>query len=168
MATNPEVVEAEQNVVKARAASKLAKLDYVPDIAVSGGYVSQNDALPPLPRDFSFVGVVGAYTLFDFGKREHTVKERKAQVSMAEIALQLTKFKVEAGVKNSFFELERSRQLSELTRRLASGAHLQNASHGESSSQAAASKARIEAEMYRSDLEYRQALTQLKTLTGVG
>jgi outer membrane protein TolC len=30
---NPDVMEAEQNVAKARTTSKLSKLDYVPDVA---------------------------------------------------------------------------------------------------------------------------------------
>src|SRR5262249_2062435 len=62
---------------------------------------------------------MGSYNLFDFGKREHTVKERNAQRSAAELAVQLTKAKVAESVQNSFFQLERSRQLSELTHRLA-------------------------------------------------
>jgi len=118
MATNPEVVEAEQTVLKARAASRLSKLDYVPDVAVLGGYVYNDNAIPLLPRDFSFIGIVGSYNVFDFGKREHTIKERNAQVSMAETALELTKAKVTAAVKTSYFEMDRSRQLSELARRL--------------------------------------------------
>jgi outer membrane protein TolC len=91
MAANPEVVEAEQTVAKARAASKLSKLDYIPDVAALGGYAYNANAIPLLPRDFSFIGIMGSYNLFDFGKREHTVKERNAQVSMAETALELTK-----------------------------------------------------------------------------
>ena len=91
MAANPEVVEAEQTVVKARAASRLSKLDYVPDFAVLGGYVYNGNALPLLPRDFSFIGIMGSYNLFDFGKREHTIRERSAQLGRAETALELTK-----------------------------------------------------------------------------
>jgi outer membrane protein TolC len=103
MAANPEVVEAEQTVAKARAASKLSKLDYIPDVAVLGGYAYNANTIPLLPRDFSFIGIIGSYNLFDFGKREHTIKERSAQVSMAETALELTKAKVAAAVKTSYF-----------------------------------------------------------------
>jgi outer membrane protein TolC len=164
MAANPEVVEAEQNVAKARAASSLAKLDYVPDVVVLGGYAYNGNAIPALPRDFSFIGLTASYTLFDFGKREHTIKERHAQVSMAETALELTKAKVAAGVKHSYFALERSRQLSEMTHRMASLPQLQKASFEEA--QIAAARARVEAEMYQSDFDYLQALAQLKTLMG--
>jgi len=37
MAANPDVVEAEQTAVKAHAATKLSKLDYIPDFALLGG-----------------------------------------------------------------------------------------------------------------------------------
>jgi outer membrane protein TolC len=167
LAANPEVIEAEQNVVKARAASTLQKLAYVPVVAAMGGYAYQDNVIPLLPRDFSFIGIVATYNLFDFGKREHTIKGANAQAEMAEIALQLTKAKVAASVKNSHLELERSRQLSELTRRLDSAIQVQRASYEENSAEViAAKKAKVEAEMFQADLDYRQALARLKTLMG--
>ena len=69
MTSNIEVVEAQHTLVKASAASKLSKLDYVPDVAVLGGYAYNSNAIPLLPRDFSFIGIMGSYNLFDFGKR---------------------------------------------------------------------------------------------------
>jgi outer membrane protein TolC len=167
MAANPEVVEAEQTVAKARAASKLSKLDYVPDVAVLGGYAYNANAIPLLPRDFSFIGVMGSYNLFDFGKREHTIKERTAGVSMAETALELTKAKVAAAVKTSYFEMDRSRQLSALARRLSDAIPVERISYAKEDSELALSRAKVEIEMLQADLEYRQALAQLKTLMGV-
>jgi outer membrane protein TolC len=167
LAANPEVIEAEQTVVKAQAAATIQKLAYVPTVAAMGGYAYNNNAVPLLPRDFSFIGIVATYNVFDFGKREHTIKGANAQAEMAEIALQLTKAKVAAAVKNSHFELERLRQLSELTRRLDSAIQLQRASYEENGAEIlAAKKARVEAEMFQADLDYRQALATLKTLMG--
>jgi outer membrane protein TolC len=167
LAANPEVVEAEQNVAKAQAAVTLQKLAYVPVVAAMGGYAYNSNTIPLLPRDFSFVGIVATYNLFDFGKREHTIKGANAQAEMAGIALQLTKAKVAASVKTSHFELERSRQLSELTRRLNSAIQLQKASYEDNNAEiTAAKKAKIEAEMFQADLEYREALARLKTLMG--
>jgi outer membrane protein TolC len=166
MAANPEVVEAEQTVAKAHAASKLSKLDYVPDVAVMGGYAYNGNAIPALPRDFSFIGVVGSYNVFDFGKREHAIKERNAQVSMAETALELTKAKVAAAVKTSYFEMDRSRQLSELAHRLSAAIPLERASYAKDDPELAASLAKVEVEMLQADLDYRQAPTQLRTLMG--
>lgn len=166
MAANPEVVEAEQTVAKARAASKLSKLDYIPDVAVLGGYAYNANAIPLLPRDFSFIGIMGSYTLFDFGKREHTIKERTAGVSMAETALELTKAKVAAAVKTSYFEMDRSRQLSALARRLSDAIPLERVSYTKDDSELGVTRAKIEIEMLQADLDYRQSLAQLKTLMG--
>ena len=166
MAANPEVVEAEQTVAKAHAASKLSKLDYVPDVAVLGGYAYNANAIPALPRDFSFIGIMGSYNVFDFGKREHTIKERNAQVSMAETALELTKAKVAAAVKSSYFEMDRSRQLSELARRLSDSIPVERVSYAKDDSELAVSRAKVEIEMLQADLDYRQAVEQLKTLMG--
>jgi outer membrane protein TolC len=165
-AANPEVVEAEQTVVKARAASRLSKLEYVPDVAVMGGYVYNGNALPLLPRDFSFIGLMGSYDLFDFGKREHTIRERNAQVSMAETALELTKAKVAAAVKNSYFEMDRSRQLSDLAHRLSAAIPLERTSYSKDDRGLAIARAKVEVEMFQADLDYRQALAQLRTLMG--
>ncbi len=40
-----------------------------------GGYAFQNNLLPLLPRDFTFIGVMATYSIFDGGKREHTRKQ---------------------------------------------------------------------------------------------
>jgi outer membrane protein TolC len=167
LAVNPEILEAEQNVVKARAASTIQKLAYVPVVAAMGGYAYNGNALPLLPRDFSFVGIVATYNVFDFGKREHTIKGANAQVEMAEIALQLAKAKVAATVKSSHLELEHSRQLSELTRRLASAIQMQRTGSEENGAElAVAKRAKAEAEMFHADLDYREALARLKALMG--
>jgi outer membrane protein TolC len=167
LAANPEVIEAEQNVVKARAASTIQKLAYVPVVAAMGGYAYNADVLPLLPRDFSFIGLVATYNLFDFGKREHTIRGANAQAEMAEIALQLTKAKVAGAVKTSHLELERLRQLSELTRHLDSAIQLERTSYEKTGAEIAAAKqAKVEAEMFQADLDYRQALAKLNTLMG--
>ena len=91
-AGNPEVFEAEQTVVKARAATVLSKLEYVPTVAAVSGYLFQN-VIPLVPSNFGYGGVMASYNLFDFGKRERAVKEARARLGMAEIAVQLTKAK---------------------------------------------------------------------------
>jgi outer membrane protein TolC len=164
--SNPEVIEAEQTAIKARAGRKLAKLDYVPDVAVLGGYAYQANLLPLLPRDFSFIGVMATYSIFDGGKREHTLKQRNAQVEMAELGVTLTKAKVSAGVKTSYLEMERSRGLSELSQRMISASQVVNASYQANGSEAKEARASMEAEMFRSERAYREAYGRLKELMG--
>jgi outer membrane protein TolC len=94
---SPEVVEAEQTLVKAKAASRLSKLEYIPAVAVTGGYVNQpQPAIPLLPNDFSFIGAIATFNIFDFGKREKTVSERNTQVELAEANVAMVKSKVAA------------------------------------------------------------------------
>jgi outer membrane protein TolC len=166
MMTNPEVVEAEQTAIKARAGRRLAKLDYVPDVVVLGGYVYQQNVVPLLPQDFTYIGVMATFTIFDGGKREHTVKMRNAQVEAAELAVVLTKAKVAASVKTSYFEMNRSRTLSELSHRMISTSLVVNAAYRPNSSEVIETRARLETEMFQAELAYREAFARLKTLMG--
>lgn len=166
MKANVEVITAEQNLAKARAASSLAKLEYVPDVALMGGYAYNGNAVPLLPRDFSFIGLVGAYTLFDFGHREHTIKERKAQVEMAEIGVQLTKAKVAAAVKSSYLDMQREHELSELRHQMLSTIQLRMIAAGQEAHTAALLNAKAETRMFEADLAYRKAISKLKEITG--
>lgn len=153
----PEVVEAEQTAAKAHAAAKIAKLEYVPGVAVLGGYLHQ-DALAStvLPESFAYVGVLATYTLFDGLKREHAVKEAAAQEQAAEIGVQLTKAKAAAAVKSAYFELERSRDAYYLARQMLSTTHL-GVSLVSDRSDAELHRARAEADVFRAEITYREA-----------
>jgi hypothetical protein len=164
---NPEVIDAEQTAIKAHAGLTLTKLQYVPTVAITGGYANQNaisDRL--LPKDFSYIGVIATYTLFDGFKREHGVKEIKAQAEMADLAVQLTKAKVAAGVKSSYFELDRSRQLYQLARRMVSADRAVDATYKSNDPELESAQAKMEAEMFRAEFEYRQAYAKVNALIG--
>jgi outer membrane protein len=160
VANSPEVVEAEETLVKARAAQRLSRLDYVPGVAVVGGYVNQTqNVIPLLPQDFSFIGFTATFNIFDFGKRESTIRERNAQVGMAEANVAMVKSKVAANVQKSYFELQRSQKIRDLTRRLA-------AAYQETSLESATARASAEAEMFQAELDYRSAYAELERLAG--
>ncbi len=164
--TNPGLVEAEQTVVKARAAATLSKLAYVPTVAAVSGYFFQN-VLPAVRSNLGYGGVMASYTLFDFGKREHAIKEARAQLDMAELALQGAKVKAATDLKKSYYELERSRQLSNVAQKMGSStAFLINVSSSSSNLGVRAARAEIELEMLQADLAHRQAYARLKALMG--
>ena len=161
-----DVIEAEQTVVKARAAYTLSKLAYVPTVAAVGGYLFQN-VIPLVPSNFGYGGVMASYNLFDFGKRERAVKEAHAQLGMAEIALQLTKAKTAANLKKSYFELDRTRQLSLMAQKMGSSmALLMNASSNPDSIAVNAARADLELEMLEADFAHRQAFAALSAQMG--
>jgi outer membrane protein TolC len=165
-AANATLVEAEETVVKARAASSISKMAYYPVVAAVAGYMFQN-TLPAVNSNFGYGGVMASYTLFDFGKREHAVKEARAQVGMAETALQLTKAKLAADVTKSYFELERSRQLNRVAQKMgASAVLLMKVSSDTQSLEVRAARADVEIEMLEADFAHRQAFNKLKALLG--
>jgi outer membrane protein TolC len=159
-----DVIEAEQTVIKARAASALSKLEYVPTVAAIAGYLFQN-TIPLVPSNFGYGGVMVSYNLFDFGKRERAVKEARAQLGMAEIGVELTKAKIAANLKKSYFELERTRQLSQMAQKMGSTmTGLMNVSSTPQTMEIKVASAKIEVEMLEADLAHREAFAHLKAL----
>jgi outer membrane protein TolC len=166
-AANPEVIEAQQTAIKAHAGVALAKLTYLPTVAIVAGYAKQNlVAELLLPNDFTYVGVIATFTLFDGFKREHGVKEVKAQAEMADLGLQAAKAKAAEKVKTSYLELERSRQLYQLARRLVSATEKVEVSYRPDDPDVESARAKMKADMFRAELEYRQAYARLKALMG--
>jgi len=165
-AVNAEVIEAEQTAIKAHAGLTLTKLTYVPTIAVLGGYTNQTSVNLVFPRAAAYIGTMASWTIFDFGKREHGVKEAKAQAEMADLGVQLTKAKVAAAVKSSYLQLDRSRQLSQMARRMASATQVVEVSYKPGDPEVESARAKMEADLFRAELEYRQAYANLKALMG--
>ena len=165
IAYNPEIVEAEETVVKAKAAHRLAKLEYVPDAVITGGYMFQT-GIPALPDDFSWIGVIATWTLFDFGKRERTIKERGAQVTMAKANLEMVRAKVAAAAQKTVMDLDRTRRILELTRQVASLQRAATPRDQDPSPEAKAALAKAEAEMFQAELDYRMAYAQMKRAAG--
>jgi outer membrane protein TolC len=161
-----DVIEAQQTAVKARAGSTLSKMEYFPSIAIVGGYAHQSAINVVLPEDFAYVGVIATYTIFDSGKRERGVKERSAQVQAADLAVQLNKQKAAAAVRTSYLELERSRELVQLARRLAPAPRVIEATYVSDNRDADPAQSKVEAELLRAELEYRQAYARVKSLMG--
>ena len=95
------------------------------------------------------------------------MKEARAKLEMAEIALQITKAKIAADVKKSYFELEHSRQLSQMAQKMGSSvAMLMNVSSHSESMDVKAARAEVQIEMLEADLAHRQALARLNALMG--
>jgi outer membrane protein TolC len=113
LANSPEIREAEHTIAKALAAVKAGKLDYVPSIAVVGGYTNQTMADYVQPN-IGYIGLVGTYTFVDWGKRRNTVRERDEMVAMATLKLQDTQNTVRQNALKAFHEYEQSQQALKL------------------------------------------------------
>jgi len=141
---NLAVVAAEQNVVKAKTASELFNL--------------RNSNTPHRPDSIQ----AARRLLFDFGDRVPTTQSEREKST--EFALQLTKMQVADAVEESYFRMERARQLSQMLRGFSSAAQLQPVSKDDNAM--LASRARLDAEIYKADAAYLQSLASLKVLMG--
>jgi outer membrane protein TolC len=89
LAASPEIREAQQTIAKADAAVAAGKLDYVPSIAVVGGYLNQQ-AADYIQTNVGYISVLGSVTFFDGGKRRSVIRERQTLRAMARVKLAQT------------------------------------------------------------------------------
>src|SRR5262249_39420846 len=107
LASSPDVREAELNVVRARAGVTAAKVDWLPNVAVMGGYANQT-AADYIQSNIGYVGVMGSYTFFDWGKRRNTIRGAENLVTLASLKVQTTQDEVRKKALKAFRDLEES------------------------------------------------------------
>jgi outer membrane protein TolC len=172
LAASPEIREAQQTIAKAEAGVCAGRLDYVPSIAVIGGYLNQT-AADYIQPNIGYVGVVGSYTFVDWGKRRNVLRERQTLLAMAHGKLNQTQDDVRQKAAKAFRDLGDSREnlttaqeLSALRREAVKQATTP-AAFTNPTALLKASKESAEAEvaLIKSDLAYRQAYVELMALT---
>jgi outer membrane protein TolC len=109
-ATHPEILAAEDGVLKARAAVTAAKSAYLPDITAYARH-SYQDGLPFLPLNFGTFGLHLDWDVFDFGRRHAALREREAQLAQAEENLRRLKEEVAVGIERAYNKVQRTRNL---------------------------------------------------------
>jgi outer membrane protein TolC len=172
---HPEIAEARAEIEKASAAVTLAKRQYLPDVEAFARY-SYSDNVPFLARNFGTFGVHFGYDLFDGGRRNAAIGERKAQLAQAEQNLARIKEDVELRVQTAYNKLERTRQMMKVSEELLS---LRTESHRVSVEQlregatlrsqvdaAAAHELDAKTLLLQSQLDYLQARDELTEAMG--
>jgi outer membrane protein TolC len=117
MESHPEIHEARAEVEKASAAVRLAKRQYVPNLDAFARY-SYQDNVPFLARNFGTFGVHFGYDLFDGGKRNAEIGERKSQLAQAEENLARTKDEIELRIQTVYNKRERTREMLKVSEEL--------------------------------------------------
>jgi outer membrane protein TolC len=115
--SHPEIREARAEVEKASAGVRLSKREYVPNLDVFARY-SYQDNIPFLARNFGTFGVHFSYDIFDGGKRNAEIGERKAQLSQAEENLARIKDEIELRVQTAYNKRERTREMLKVSEEL--------------------------------------------------
>jgi len=118
LASHPEIIEARNEVDKAKAAVRLAKTDiYVPDVEAFARYSYQNN-VPFLARNFGSFGIHFSYDLFDSGRKRALLRERDSQLSQAKENLARLTDEVELAVQTAYNKLERTDQMRKVSEEL--------------------------------------------------
>jgi outer membrane protein TolC len=167
LANSPDIREAESTIDKARAAVRAAKLDYVPSIAVIGGYLNQTlaDYIQP---NIGYIGVMGSYTFFDGGKRRNVIRERDQLVGMATLKMQQTQDTVRQNTLKAFREYEQSRQALTLAGQLVEVRNLavKNAADLPAKLKTGKDALTAQVDYVKADLAHRIAYVKLAALIG--
>jgi outer membrane protein TolC len=167
LSSSPEIAEAQQNVLKGQAAVEAGKLDYLPSIGLTGGYVNQTGASYVQPN-IGYVGAAGTWTLFNGGKRRDVVQERKTLVAMAHLKLQDTEDQVRQKALKAYREVGETQEALKIAlemvvlRREAEKA----AANPTDLMHAAKHRMLAEVEAVKADLAYRVAYVQVMSLAG--
>ncbi len=109
----PEIRKAELQAEKAGAAVALAKTGYIPDITVTAGEFRQT-GFPFRPVNGTAAMVTLQWNLFDWGKRENEIAERKDLKRAAELQAIEQRDKVRVEVRQALNNLDTARSSLEL------------------------------------------------------
>jgi outer membrane protein TolC len=112
---NPEIKAAQEAVKKAESGVKAAYINYIPDIYMDGHYAYQHGS-PFLTHDIGIFGVKMTWEIFDWGKRQAVVAQRKEQLTQANENLHRVKKRIEVEVDKAYRKLEQTKNLIGVTR----------------------------------------------------
>jgi len=166
-AASPEVLEASQDIAKAEAALKIARSDYLPDVAVFGTWFDQT-AADYIQDNFAAVGVTASYTFVDWGKRRLVKRQRQAQIALAHQNVRVVADRVEAEARKAYRGFEKARQAVALAGDMVAARREIEALAKDPAARQAAFVARQKAELanVQAELGYRVAHAQLVAVLG--
>lgn len=173
VANSPEIRSAATDVEKARAATRAAKLEYVPSIALIGGYANQ-EQMDYIQPNFAYVGFIGTYTFVDWGKRRAVIHERENMIAMAQLKLQQTEDEVRQKATKAFRELQQNRailktaqEMAGLRKDAAKKAMTPEAMKDPTALMAATKAAGLaEVDLIKAEMNYRVSAAQVLSLMG--
>ena len=167
LASNPELQEAEQNILKAEAARKVARMDYVPDVNVIGGYAN-NAMTPTIQPNFGFLGVTASYTFWDWGKRGDVLRQRNTQIALAHQNVLATRERVQLEARKAYGSFEQAQEAYQLAGEMVK---LRKEAEKAATTPAAVleakqATAKAELELMKAEIAYRVAHAQLIAAVG--
>ena len=174
-AHNPEIEAAGHQLEKARAAVRVARAEYIPEVGAFAQHIYQ-DGAPFLSRNNGAFGVHMTWTLLEFGRRRGQVSERTAEVAQAEENLARLRKRVQIDIEKAVRKLNRAQtaldsakeQLTATTElRRVTGDQVEAGTANQSTFlDAEASRSSAQADLLRAEYDRSVAAADLARLTG--
>jgi outer membrane protein TolC len=167
LANNPEIREAEQGIAKAEAGLQAARMEYLPDVNIVGGFANQTGA-DYIQPDIGYVGITAAYTFWDWGKRKQIVRERQTQIALAHQNVAVTGDKVRLAAAKAYDEYEQTREAYRLAGEMVKvrQAAEKHATDPQNALQAKGDTAKAQLDYMKAEIAYRVAHAKLAGLIG--
>jgi outer membrane protein len=167
MTNNPEMREAAQTICKAEAAMKIARMAYLPDVNVVGGFANQTGA-SYIQQNITYVGVTGSYTFFEWGKKVDLLRQRQADLAMAQQNMQVVSDKVQLETRKTFGAFQQALSAYRLAEEMVQAYQdAEKSANGPAAMMAAkGATAKAELEYMKAEITYRVAHAQMASAIG--
>jgi multidrug efflux pump subunit AcrB/outer membrane protein TolC len=106
-AMSPEVARARIAVEEAKRALSLARADYIPETGVGVTHTYQK-GVAFLPQHSTALTIQGSWTIWDFGKRSASMRERRASLAIAKLSLERAEDQVTTAVEKAYRRANRA------------------------------------------------------------
>ncbi|NLF27465.1 MAG: TolC family protein [Clostridiales bacterium] len=117
-ARNPELAAAVQTVEKARHAVRAAKADRIPEVGAFAQHIYQS-GVPFLASNNGVAGLRLNFALFDWGKKSGVIKEREAQLALAEEEMHRVERRIAIDVEKAHRRVQRVTAMTEVAKEAA-------------------------------------------------
>ena len=167
LANNPQVREAQQNITKAQAGLRAAKMECLPDVNVVGGGAAQSFA-DYIQREFAFIGVTASYTFWDWGKRKEVKHQRATQIALAHHKVEVVIATVQLEARKAFLAFKQAEEQLQIASEVVK-AHQEAEQEAKDPAAVLAAKAataKAQLELMQAELNYR--LAHAKLLAAIG
>ncbi len=175
LALNPEILAARELVAKAQNGITAAYYDYLPDISLFARHTYQ-DFLPFVTRNIGTYGAVMTWNMFDWGKRQAVLRQRKELHVQAQLNLSRLEKRLGVDVDKAYRKLDQTKMMIDVAsealalqkenlrlseNRLKAGT-ITSAKHAE----AIAQRRKAESDLFSATLAYRLAVAEINRIAG--
>jgi outer membrane protein TolC len=111
LANRPSVKAARLTVQQAEHDRNIKKLHYVPDVSLVAAHIQAFNIGQVLPDQISFAGVFLSWEVFDWGRKQRELAEKRHAIEQTRIGVQETEAQVEAEVRHQLRTLQDAQSL---------------------------------------------------------